>query len=150
MEVHYRNPWMSALVERQQMFQEQIARLVPLLERFGFHLETHQIYKIFSSGSGKFTAFFRSSTRVLKITFLTGRHNEGAVSFSIYPLAESKGINLYQYLRRHFKVVNRRSLFLSKYKGNLSERLSQVFDMYLRYAEFYMYGILAGLKWDEE
>ncbi|MDH3651746.1 MAG: hypothetical protein OEQ53_18825 [Saprospiraceae bacterium] len=150
MQIHYRDPWMNALNERQKMFQEQVARLVPILQRFGFEMETDRLYKLLESGSGKFTAFFRSSSRILKISFLTGRHNDGAVSFSIYPTTESKGINLYKYLRQHFSLVNRRSLFLSKYKGNLSERLSKVFDMYLRYGEFYMYGILAGLKWDEE
>jgi hypothetical protein len=152
MKISYRNPWSDQINQQWEAFQEQTLKLSHLLIQYGFTRETSKYFKIPKSNYWKFSAFFKSEDRTIKISYSSRLQKEGAVSFSIYPngsKSEPQGINLYQYLKKNFTPVSRKSLFLSRYKGTFSQKLYRVFKNYVTFGEFYMHSILSGKYWDD-
>ncbi len=151
MRLQYKNPWVDSLTDRWQVFEEQARKMTPYLQRFGFRFDTVKYLKLPDQDSWKFSAFFRNSTRIIHLSLITNLRQEGAVSLFIYPInkEQSKGINFYKYLRKHFKMVSRYSLFLNRSSGDFAQRLHKVITSYARLCQFYMQGILHGTKWDD-
>ena len=151
MRLSYKNPWLALMTKRWKAFEEQARRIAPYLQRFGYRIEHIKYLKIPDTESWKFSAFFRSSSRIIHISLITSEQQEGAVSFFIYPTnnEESRGISFYKYLRKHFRMVPRRGLFLSRYRGDFSDRLQKVLQSYVKLSQFYAQSILHGLRWDD-
>ncbi len=150
MKLQYRNPWVDRLAKRWQAFEEQALKLAPYLQRYGFQIDAIKYFKVPKTEYWKFSALFKNSTRIIHLSLITNLHQEGAVSLFVYRRSgQRKHISLYKYLRKHFKMVRRDSLFLSRYQGDFAQRLHQVFNSYLRLSQFYMQSILRGTRWDD-
>ena len=153
MKITYRNPWTDQINLQWEAFQEQTLKLSHLLLQYGFTKEQSKYFKIPKSNYWKFSTLFKSAHRIIKVSYSSRLQKEGAVSFSIYPVESntgSQGINLYQYLKKNFTPVSRKSLFLSRYQGPFSQKLYRVFKNYVTFGEFYMLNILSGKYWDEK
>ena len=150
--VEHKNPMAERLFKRWLAFQEQASKIYPDFEKFGFHLDSITYGRIAHSNSWRFTALFKNSKRILNLSLITALDREGAVSFFITRVPErdhGHTINLYKYLRKHFSMLNRKSLFLNNCSGDFSQRLQKVFRSYARFSRFYMQSILHGTWWDE-
>ncbi len=151
MQLRYKSPWVERLAMRWAAFEDQARRLTPYLQRFGFKFDQVQYFKFPDQDRWKFSAFFKNSSRIIHLSLTTNLHQEGAVSLFIYPIdhENTKRINFYKYLRKHFKMVPRYNLFLSRSSGDFSQRLHKVFTSYARLCQFYMQSILHGTRWDD-
>jgi hypothetical protein len=150
--VDHKSPLAGRLFSRWLSFQEQAMKICPYFQKFGFHLESITYGPVARSNCWRFTALYRNSRRLLNLSLITSPDREGAVSFFISREADRDHhhtINLYKYLRKHFSMLNRKSLFLSRYSGDFSQRLQKVFRSYARFSQFYMQSILRGTWWDE-
>ncbi|MCB0666940.1 MAG: hypothetical protein KDC80_13990 [Saprospiraceae bacterium] len=140
------------LISRWLSFQEQATKIYPYFQKFGFKLESISYGKVANTNSWRFTALYRNSKRLLNLSLITALDRDGAVSFFITRVPdkeENRTINLYKYLRKHFSMLNRKSLFLNRYSGDFSQRLQKVFRSYARFSQFYMQSILHGTWWDD-
>lgn len=152
MMIEHKSPMAERLISRWISFQEQATKICPYFQKFGFKLESISYGKVANSNSWRFTALYRNSKRLLNLSLITALDRDGAVSFFITrvpDLEHSHTINLYKYLRKHFSMLNRSSLFLSRYSGDFSQRLQKVFRSYARFSQFYMQSILHGTWWDD-
>ena len=152
MRLFYKSPWVDNITSRWEAFEEQARKFTPYLQRFGFQIDAIKYFKIPEKDCWKFSAFFKNSSRIIHLSLITNLYQEGAVSLFIYPISDvdkPKGINLYKYLRKHFKMVSRGSLFLNRYQGDFSHRLQKVFTSYAKLSQFYMQSILHGTKWED-
>jgi hypothetical protein len=134
-------------------FQEQATKVYPYFQKFGFDLESITYGRISDTNSWRFIALYRNSKRVVNLSLITALDKEGAVSLFITKASEkghhSNSINLYKYLRKHFSMLDRKSLFLNRNTGDFSHRLQKVFRSYARFSQFYMVSILRGIRWDD-
>lgn len=140
------------LISRWLSFHEQATKIYPYFQKFGFKLESISYGKVANTNSWRFTALYRNSKRLLNLSLITALDRDGAVSFFITRVPdkeENRTINLYKYLRKHFSMLNRKSLFLNRYSGDFSQRLQKVFRSYARFSQFYMQSILHGTWWDD-
>ena len=152
MKIHYRDPITDRLSERWEAFEQQAAALALYLRRFGFQIDQLSYSHIRNSRRWRFSAILKNSQRVIHLSLTTSRQHTGAVSFLIYPKSgQGKGsyISLYKYLRKHFSMLDRKYLFLNRYRGDFSYRLQKVIKSYARFSQFYMQSILQGTSWDE-
>ena len=152
MMIEHKSPMAERLISRWVSFQEQATSIYPHFQKFGFRLESISYGKVANSNSWRFTALYRNSKRLLNLSLITALDRDGAVSFFITRVPDrehSHTINLYKYLRKHFSMLNRSSLFLSRYSGDFSQRLQKVFRSYARFSQFYMQSILHGTWWDD-
>ncbi|NND07436.1 MAG: hypothetical protein HKN87_13750 [Saprospiraceae bacterium] len=150
MKIHYRDPITDRLSERWEAFEEQATVLASQLRQFGFRIDQLNYSQIRAARSWRFTAILKNSQRVIHLSLTTSRQHTGAVSFLIYPKSgKGRHINLYKYLRKHFGMLDRKYLFLSRYRGDFSYRLQKVIKSYARFSQFYMQSILQGTSWDE-
>jgi len=152
--IEHKNPMADGLRFRWRCFEEQARKLCPYLQRFGLSLESVSYDRVANSNSYRFTAIYRNHKRLVNLSLITAMDKEGAVSFFISNEAENgptRTINLYKYLRKHFGMLNRKSLFLSHYSsGDFSNRLQRVFRSYARFSQFYMQSILSGAWWNDK
>lgn len=143
----------EALFCRWLCFQEQATKVYPYFQKFGFDLESITYGRISDTNSWRFIALYRNSKRVVNLSLITALDKEGAVSLFITKATEnghhSNSINLYKYLRKHFSMLDRKSLFLNRNTGDFSHRLQKVFRSYARFSQFYMVSILRGIRWDD-
>lgn len=152
MKIHYRDPLADHISERWLAFEEQAAMLVSHLRRFGFKMDQLKCIRMRSSQWWRFSAILENSQRIIHLSLTTSREHTGAVSFMIYPKhtkERTRYINLYKYLRKHFSMLDRKYLFLSRSRGDFAQRLQKVIKSYARFSQFYMQSILQGNKWDE-
>jgi hypothetical protein len=151
--VKHKNPMADGLFSRWLSFHEQATKVYPYFQKFGFNLESITYGRIAHTNSWRFMALYRSSKRLVNLSLITALDKEGAVSLFITRAAEKDNhhdsINLYKYLRKHFSMLNRKSLFLSRNTGDFSHRLQKVFRSYARFSQFYMVSILRGIRWDD-
>ena len=141
------------LMARWISFQEQAHKVYPYFQKIGFYLDSISYGRVANTNTWRFKAIYRNSKRLVNLSLITALDKEGAVSLFITKVPEnsiqSPSINLYKYLRTHFSMLNRKSLFLNRNSGDFSHRLQKVFRSYARFSQFYMMSILRGVRWED-
>ncbi len=151
MKIGYRNPALPELSHQWNVFQDRSKEMLEQLRQFGFQIDDIRWERLSKVDTYKFCARYINADRIISLSLITNKYQDGAVSMLVYPRSSTKRkfINIYKYLRKHFGMVNRKSLFLNRYHGDFSERLQKVFYSYARFSQFYFQSILQGILWED-
>ena len=112
MKIDYRHPTVPEFSRRWKIFEERAKEMLEQLHHFGFQMDDIRWKRLSNAETYKFCARYINADRIISLSLITNKYENGAVSMLVYPRSSTKRkfINIYKYLSKNFGMVNRKSL----------------------------------------